>query len=524
VFSLLKEQMMIKRQSTPPPSSSHNRQVEELAVLYEIGKTLATGDQMGPMLERVLALLDERLQLRRGTLVLFEPQTDQLVIDVAHGLTEAERARGRYAIGEGVTGAVFQQGAPLLIPDLAREPRFLNRAFRRDLSGKVLAMLAVPVRIGGETVGVLSIDRQGGVARAVLERDLQLLVVVATLIAQVVRVRKVVVPGPPDRPAAADPLDGIIGPSRVMQQLFDILRRVSGSRATLLLRGESGTGKELLAQAIHALSPRRDRPFVAVHCAALPEALLESELFGHERGAFTGAVARRHGRFELAAGGTLFLDEVGDIPLPVQAKLLRAIQGLGFERIGGQRTLRPDARILAATHRPLEEMVRRGQFREDLYYRLNVVPIVVPPLRERWEDVPLLLEHFLQRFNREHGKAVTVSPAAMEVLTAYHWPGNVRELEHCLERLVLLTAQPVITPDAIDALAHLLDLPQEQAASAPEPASPSLPRSIEELERAKVVEALERSGWVQARAARRLGLTPRQLSYRIKKYGLQPPK
>jgi Nif-specific regulatory protein len=498
------------------------RHTEELAILYEISKTLATGKAMEPMITHVLAVLHTRLHLDHGMLVLLDPQTNELAIEVAHGLTEEERVRGRFRIGEGVTGAVFKDGKPLLIADLAKEPRFLHRSIRRNLSRRI-SLLAVPVRLHEETVGVLSVDREGDVASTVLERDLQFLIVVATLIAQVVRVRKVLTPSLPARPNPLDALSSIIGDSRVMQQLFDVIRRVSGSRAVLLLRGESGTGKELLARTIHELSPRRNRPFIAVHCAALPETLLESELFGHERGAYTGAVARRPGRFELADGGTLFLDEVGDIPLSVQAKLLRAVQGLGFERLGGQHTLRTDVRLLAATHRPLEEMVRRGTFREDLYYRLNVVPVMIPPLRERREDIPLLVEYFLARFNREHGKAVTISPSALTALTEYHWPGNVRELEHCLERLVLLTTQPMITPDEIDALAHLLDLPKEPAAHPPAP-PPSLPRSIQELEQAELAAALERTGWVKARAARRLGLTPRQLSYRIKKYGLKQPE
>ncbi|MEW6325265.1 MAG: sigma 54-interacting transcriptional regulator [Nitrospirota bacterium] len=493
---------------------------DELAVLYDISRTLATNRPMELMIAQVLSLLEARLGLGHGMLALFDPATAELVIEVAHGLTNAEQARGRYAVGEGITGAVFQRGVPLLIPDLAKEPRFLNRALQRDLSGRALAMLAAPVKINDETVGVLSVDRAGGVPRAVLERQLKFLTVIATLIGQVVRARKMVTAPPPSTEAPApDPLSGVVGDSPAVRRLFDAIRRVAPSRAALLLRGESGTGKELLARAIHAMSPRRERPLIAVHCASLPEPLLESELFGHERGAFTGAVARRPGRFELADGGTLFLDEVGEIPMPVQTKLLRALQEGEFERVGGTRTLRVDVRIIAATHRPLEQMVRQGDFREDLYYRLNVVPITVPPLRERKEDIPLLVGHFVERFNREHGKSVTVSPAAMAVLAAYHWPGNVRELEHCLERLVLLTARPVITPGEIDALAHFLDLPQ-----APPPAAASLPERVEELERAKVAEALERSGWVQARAARRLGLTPRQLGYRIKKYGLRPPE
>ena len=502
---------------------TNERHADELAILYEISRTLATGREMASMITHVLGVLHTRLQLDHGMLVLLDPQTNELAIEVAHGLTEEERTRGRFRIGEGVTGAVFKEGRPLLIADLSREPRFLNRSIRRNLSARTVALLAVPVRLHEETVGVLSVDREGGVERPALERDLQFLSVVATLIAQVVQVRKVLTPPLPSTPDPRDALSGIIGCSRVMQQLFDVTRRVSGSRAILMLRGESGTGKELLARTIHALSPRRDRPFVAVHCAALPETLLESELFGHERGAFTGAVAHRAGRFELADGGTLFLDEVGDIPLSVQAKLLRAVQGLGFERLGGQRTIRADVRLLAATHRSLEEMVQQGAFREDLYYRLNVVPVMIPPLRERKEDIPLLVDYFLARFNREHGKSVTISPSALALLTDYRWPGNVRELEHCLERLVLLTEQPAITPDEIDALAHLLDLPKEPAARPPSP-PPSLSRSVEALERTELIAALDRTGWVKARAARRLGLTPRQISYRMKKYGLKPPE
>jgi Nif-specific regulatory protein len=510
-------------QSSPHTMQPDARHAEELAILYEISKTLATGTAMEPMIAHVLAVLQTRLHLDHGMLVLHDPQTNELAIEVAHGLTEEERARGRFQIGEGVTGAVYKEGKPLLIADLAKEPRFLNRSVRRNLSGRAVALLAVPVRLYEETVGVLSVDREGGGATADLERDLQFLTVVASLIAQVVRVRKVLTTPLPAGPNPLDVLSGIIGDSRVMQQLFDVIRRVSGSRAILLLRGESGTGKELLARTIHELGPRRQRPFVAVHCAALPETLLESELFGHERGAFTGAVSRRPGRFELADHGTLFLDEVGDIPLSVQAKLLRAVQGLGFERLGGQQTIRTDARLLAATHRPLEEMVRQGTFREDLYYRLNVVPVMIPPLRERREDIPLLIDHFLARFNREHGKHVSISSEALSLLTDYHWPGNVRELEHCLERLVLLTVRPVITPDEIDALAHLLDLPKEPAAPSSTP-PPSLPYSVQELERTELVAALERTGWVKARAAKRLGLTPRQLGYRVKKYGLKPPE
>jgi Nif-specific regulatory protein len=516
--------MMIKHRSESI-SVPTDRQAEALAVLYEISRTLASGWEMAPMIAQVLALLDRRLGLGHGMLVLFDSQADQLAVEVAHDLTQEERARGRYRIGEGITGAVFKEGKPLLIPDLSREPRFLNRTIRRDLSKEVVSMLAVPVKFSEETIGVLSVYRKGGAKRAEMEQDLQFLVVIAALIGQVVRVRKLIARPLPAH-ASTDRINfsGVIGSSRVMKRLFELIRQVAPSRATLLLRGESGTGKELLAHTIHAASPRCGRNFIAVHCASLPATLLESELFGHERGAFTGAVAQRRGRFELADGGTLFLDEVGDIPLPIQIKLLRVLQEKEFERVGGQKTVRTDVRIIAATHRPLEEMVKSGDFREDLYYRLNVVPVPVPPLREHKEDIPVLAAHFLARFNREHGKSVQLSAAAMAMLTDYRWPGNVRELEHCLERLVLLTTRPVITPDEIQALAHFLDLPQA-AADHPTPGEPpSLPQSVEELERAQLVSALDRSGWVKVRAARRLGITPRQLGYRMKKYRLDTPK
>jgi Nif-specific regulatory protein len=322
-------QMMTKQQSESSIPVPMERQAEALAVLYEISRTLAGGWEMVPMIARVLALLDRRLGLGHGMLILFDPQTDDLAIEVAHGLTQEERARGRYQIGEGITGAVFKDGKPLLIPDLSREPRFLNRTIQRDLSKEVISMLAVPVKFSEETVGVLSVDRKGA-KQAEMEQDLQFLIVIAALIGQVVRVRNVVARPLPDPGSdAATNFSGVIGSSPAMQHLFELIQQVAPSRATLLLRGESGTGKELLAHTIHAASPRSSRDFIAVHCASLPATLLESELFGHERGAFTGAVAQRRGRFELVDRGTLFLDEVGDIPFDSDQTPPRASGGRG---------------------------------------------------------------------------------------------------------------------------------------------------------------------------------------------------
>jgi Nif-specific regulatory protein len=328
---------------------------------------------------------------------------------------------------------------------------------------------------------------------------------------------------PSDRSAAA-----LVGESEAMRAVYEAIRRVSHSAATVLLRGESGTGKELVAKAIHLAGPRARAPFVRLHCAAVTETLLESELFGHERGAFTGAVEMRKGRFELADGGTLFLDEVGDIPPAIQVKLLRVLQDKCFERVGGNRTLTVDVRVIAATHRDLEAMVRAGTFREDLYYRLNVVPIALPPLRDRQGDVPLLIEHFLARSNRENRRRVTLSAELLGLMSRYHWPGNVRELQNCVERLVVLAEQEHVTSTTIppSLRTYFSDMKQVTASVAsgihPDTVvrSERLADSLQEIERQHLLDALERTGWVQAKAARVLGLTPRQVAYKIKKFQL----
>jgi Nif-specific regulatory protein len=320
-----------------------------------------------------------------------------------------------------------------------------------------------------------------------------------------------------------------VGKSDAVGQVYEAIKRVSHSQATVLLRGESGTGKELVARAIHLESPRASGPFVRLHCAALTETLLESELFGHERGAFTGAVEMRKGRFELADGGTLFLDEIGDIPPAIQVKLLRVIQDKCFERVGGNRLLSVDVRVISATHRDLEAMVLAGTFREDLYYRLNVVPVTLPPLRERSGDILLLIEHFLARFNRENRREVCLGRDLLGLMARYHWPGNVRELQNCVERLVVM-AEPgheLVTLETVPSSlrGYFADMRQvtgaESAGTAKERTEKQpLGESLQQLERRRVREALERTGWVQARAARALGITPRQVAYKMRKYGI----
>jgi Nif-specific regulatory protein len=318
----------------------------------------------------------------------------------------------------------------------------------------------------------------------------------------------------------------LIGKSPVMEVLHVAIQRIASTAATVLIRGESGTGKELVARSLHVSSRRAGNPFVVVHCAAVPETLIETTLFGHERGAFTGAHRLKKGRLEQAAGGTLFLDEVGDIPLSTQVKLLRVLQEKEYERVGGSETLHVDVRVIAATHRNLEAMVQTREFREDLYYRLNVVPLVVPPLRDRKEDVPLLIRHFLTKFDQEPRRGLELAQSMIDLLSAYHWPGNIRELQNCIERLVVLSESTIIDVDSIpDSLTsyfeHMRVARTLPRAKAPHASShQTLPARLDAIEQDRLREALTKAGWVKAKAARLLGMTTRQISYRMQKYQL----
>ncbi len=311
-------------------------------------------------------------------------------------------------------------------------------------------------------------------------------------------------------------VDFIISTSRRMQEALNLVGRVAQSSATVLILGETGTGKELIARALHYASPRAEKPFVKVNCAALPENLLESELFGHEKGAFTGAVARRIGRFEQADQGSIFLDEIGDLSPLLQTKLLRVLQEKEFERVGSNQTLRSDVRVIAATNRNLEEAVKNGTFRADLYYRLNVVTLSLPPLRERKEDVLPLLEYFLKKYSRENKKAVnSISKEAKDLLLRYDYPGNVRELENLIERAVVMCREDTITTQDLP-----LNLKEErvEAILREDRGSRNLPETLEEIEQQLIIKALRRNGWVQTKAADELGVSERVLRYKMKKY------
>jgi Nif-specific regulatory protein len=318
--------------------------------------------------------------------------------------------------------------------------------------------------------------------------------------------------------------ENIIGDHERMHKVFEIVEKVADTDSTILILGESGTGKELIAKAIHYNSYRRDRPFVPVNCAAIPSELLESELFGHEKGAFTNAIRTRVGRFELANGGTVFLDEIGDMNPLLQSKLLRVLQERQFERVGGVKTIKTDIRVIAATHQDLKMAVQQKKFREDLYYRLNVIPIRIPPIRERKSDIPLLAHHFLDYFNRSKKKRIrAISDEAMENLMGYDWPGNVRELENTIERVVILVDHDVITPQDLPEKFHSLPQAEPQALMEIPEEGISLDSAVNEFEKNLILQALVKTGWVKNKAARLLNLNRTTLIEKIKRQNLQRP-
>ncbi|MGA8571627.1 MAG: sigma 54-interacting transcriptional regulator [Desulfobaccales bacterium] len=497
--------------------------MDELTLLYEITDTLSTPGPLPRSLQQILQILAQRMGMRRGTISILNPETLQLQIEVAHGLTAEARKRGRYKLGEGITGRVVETGEPAVVPVVSQEPLFLNRTRSRGVREKdELSFLCVPVKINHQTIGALSVDR---LHRDLdLNHDLRLLTIIASIIAQTVN-NLLLIDREKERLQNENlklkgqlqeryRVGNIIGTSGRMRQVFEMIDRVAKSSATILIRGESGTGKELVASAIHYNSQRANKPFIKVNLAALPETLVESELFGHERGAFTGAMQRKQGRFELAQGGTIFLDEIGDLSPNVQLKLLRVTQEREYTRLGGTSTLKADIRLLAATHRDLEQAVASGAFREDFYYRLNVFPIYLPPLRERMADIPLLADYFLNKYAKEHQKPVKrLSAPALDLLMQYPWPGNVRELENIIERAVLVCDEDTILS------VHWPPTLQRQEPGAS--ASTGLASRVEKLEKELISEALRQSRGNQSKAAHLLDTSLRILGYKIKQYNIE---
>ena len=522
----------------PSEREQLDRRVLELTTLYEISRILGSSLELEKNLTEILRILNSFMGMRKGTILLYDPLQDELSIRVAVGMTSEEIARGKYQKGEGILGKVMKHGVPMVIPDIGAEPQFLDRTGSRgDLLSQPIGFIAVPIKVGGEAIGVLSVDRLFA-ERVSFEEDVRVLTIVASLIGQAVNLQQRVAherEGLLEQTRSLQEalrsryrLESLVGQSKRMREISDEIQRVSHSRATVLLRGESGTGKELLARAIHYNSPRAAEPFIKINCAALPQTLLESELFGHEKGAFTGATNTKKGRFELADGGSLFLDEIGDLPMELQSKLLRVLQERSFERVGGTRTVDVDVRIIAATHQDLEAAITQARFREDLYYRLNVVPILLPPLRERREDIPLLTEHFLAKYNRENNRKVRITGRALQEIVNHDWPGNVRELENCIERLVIMSRRRLILPEDL-VLPAENEHDRAQAASArphtrhrPAATDPGLAlvSNLRDAERQQILRALSQADGVQVKAAALLGITPRQLAYRLRRHAI----
>ncbi|MGC2458170.1 MAG: nif-specific transcriptional activator NifA [Gallionellaceae bacterium] len=531
----------------------------QLVTVYEVSKILNSSLDLHKTMRSVLNVLSSHLQMLRGMVALVQEDGDLQVI-AATGMGTGEIEQGRFKRGEGVMGNILKTGVPAVVPDISKEAMFLNRTGSRKTRSKaIISFIGVPIKVGRECIGVLSFDRENEnqESERYFGNDVQFLTMVANLIGQTVRLHQKVAH---DRANLLQEkfrlqselhnkysLDNVIGQSKIMQSVFAEVHQVAASKSTVLLRGESGTGKEAIARAIHYLSPRKDKPFIKVNCAALSETLLESELFGHERGSFTGASQERKGRFEMAHGGTLFLDEIGDISPAFQTKLLRVLQEREFERVGGNKTIKVDVRVVAATNRNLEQAVAKGEFREDLYYRINVVAIFLPPLRERREDVPMLAEYFLKQANEESGKHLKFSAEAMQVLISCNWPGNVRELNNCVERIVATTQGNSIRKKDLlcDREMCFSSIMWQQhskhgvipiASVRPGSVAPPRERHAEEAhhtgadtafateagnpQRQQIIDALEKCGWVQAKAARLLGVTPRQMGYAISKYGI----
>ncbi len=552
-----------------------------LTGVYEISKILTSPARLEVTLANVVNVLSSFLQMRDGVIALLDDDgTPEIVVGA--GWREDAEGQFRPRIPEKAVGQIIATAMPLVVQNISThqlfDPADVQSLGSRE--GATVSFIGVPIRADSRVVGTLTIDRiWDGQSVFRFDSDVRFLAMTANLIGQAIQLHRVVARDRErliaeshrlqkelsDFKPAADKarISGIVGASKAISSLLQKIAIVAKSNAPVLLRGESGTGKELFARAIHDMSVCAKGPFIKVNCAALPESVLESELFGHEKGAFTGAINARKGRFELADRGTLFLDEIGEISPAFQAKLLRVLQEGEFERVGGNKTLKVNVRLVTATNKNLEEAVAKNEFRADLYYRISVVPMVLPPLRERKGDIPVLAAEFLKRFNAQNDRNLTFTPGALEVLINCYFPGNVRELDNCVQRTATLARGQSIGPDDFacrheECLSAMLWKGREHSApvarplaTRPQPAArpqPSAPLSVFERlpeadapmpaeaapsssgetdtpasglglpERERLIDAMDRAGWVQAKAARILGLTPRQIGYALRKH------
>ncbi len=565
--------------SSEPVMQSNSRAHSALIGIYEISKLLTRPSRLEIALSGVINLLASFLDMNNGLIALLDEE-DRTSTVVGAGWSEATAREHFERLPEQAVGQIVVSGMPLVVRNIAESPLFTDWSeLNADGPSSQRSFVGVPIKGENRTIGTIMIERlDGNSSPHTLDDDVRFLSMVANLVGQTVALQTLVAR---DRERLMserhrlekeleergehkhEGIDWIIGDSAAIREVVEKIQQVARCNLPVLLCGESGTGKELFARAIHEYSPRNQEPYIRLNCAALSETVLESELFGHERGAFTGAVGLRKGRFEMADRGTLFLDEIGEISGAFQAKLLRVLQEGEFERVGGNRTIKVDVRLVTATNRNLEEAVLSGQFRSDLYYRISVVPVFLPPLRERREDVDLLALEFLSRFNKEHGVSLKLSKRAMDALRACDFPGNVRELESCIRRTAALAKDSVIVLEDLacsngSCLSLMLgkSMSRQQSRnmgyvplplhSSPVELAPSSSRSAEPArgessadtkiltpagnssigdesanERRRLVDAMECCGWVQAKAARILRLTPRQMGYALRKHKIE---
>ncbi|WFU13170.1 nif-specific transcriptional activator NifA (plasmid) [Rhizobium sp. CB3090] len=549
--------------------------------IYEISKLLTAAAPLEITLVKVANILPTFLRMRHGAIVVLASEGEP-EITASAGVTDPRQSGVRHIIPQAAMDQILMTGQPLVIRETSKSELF--QAPQPSLSSDTIPItfIGVPLRAAHKLVGTLWIDRFRDSATELRHNeDIRFLTMVADLIGQTISFHRALSTSGPQiiqlhrksaeggrndaSQSSRAKVDWIVGESPAVRQVLEIVSAVAMTNTTVLLRGESGTGKEFFAQAIHELSPRRKKSFVKLNCAALPEGVLESELFGHEKGAFTGAVSQRAGRFELANGGTLLLDEIGEISPAFQAKLLRVLQEGELERVGGTKTLKVDIRLICATNKDLEAAVANGEFRADLYYRINVVPIVLPPLRDRPGDIPRLSKVFLDRFNRENNRELAFTPPALDLISQCYFPGNVRELENCVRRTATLARSKTIVPsdfacqnsqclsarlwkgdggsrdgEAIDELTRRGTMPAVSPLStqpgsvshsevaplkACDPNGPACQALSPRLtERDRLIEAMEKVGWVQAKAARMLGLTPRQVGYALRRHNIEVKK
>ncbi len=499
---------------------------KELKLLFEISTLLnKVKRDLKSNLHPVIELLSNYLTAECVMLNIMNRSSNQISTEISFGLTEEEQSRGIYRVGEGVIGKVVESGKPVVIPKISEDTGYINK-IRLNLKGDI-SFVCVPIMEEEEILGTLSIHRIYN-EHITISEDARILSIVGSMIAQAVRTRQEYAEEIAQLREENQKLQyelkeritpqNIIGKSGKMQAVFDLIERVAPTNTTVLIRGESGVGKEMIADAIHYSSCCKHKPFIKVNCAALPDSLIESELFGHEKGAFTGANTLRIGRFEAAKGGTIFLDEIGDLPASTQIKLLRILQEREFERVGSTSTIKADVRIVCATNRNLEELIEKGEFREDLYYRINVFPIYIPSLRERINDIPGLVDHFIAKFNKsQHKKIKRISSSAIDMLMVYHWPGNIRELENCIERACILCTGEVIRSNNLP--------PTLQTSESSHTKSEGLLENIlGKVEKQLLMETLLGTKGNLVKAAEQLGITERMMGIRIRKYEIDPKR